>query len=139
MQKGQLDEAIAQFQKILETDPRNADAYANWGNALLQKGEVAEAIVHYQKALEIDPNNADAHNDLGAALTRKGQLAGAMEQFQEALRLDPGSANARSNLASVQAMVRQHAQQNRNSAAGYARIAECQKSRVHRRVRRFAW
>lgn len=111
MQKGQLDEAIAQFQKILETDPRNADAYANWGNALLQKGEVAEAIVHYQKALEIDPNNADAHNDLGAALTRKGQLAGAMEQFQEALRLDPGSANARSNLASVQAMVRQHAQQ----------------------------
>jgi tetratricopeptide (TPR) repeat protein len=37
LQKGDLDQAVAQFQKAIEINPRYADAYDNAGNALYRK------------------------------------------------------------------------------------------------------
>ena len=65
-QKGQVDEAIAQFQKALEINPNSRRTHYNLGNALFQKGQLDEAIAQYQKALEINPNYfAEAHYNLG--------------------------------------------------------------------------
>jgi len=58
LQKGQVEEAIAHFQKSLEIRPDNVEAHSNLGNALLQKGQVEEAIAHYQAAIEVQPTNA---------------------------------------------------------------------------------
>ena len=38
LQKGRVDEAMAQFQKALEINPNYAEAHNNLGNALLTKG-----------------------------------------------------------------------------------------------------
>ncbi len=66
--KGQLDEAVAQFQKALEINPNDAEAHINLGNALFRKGQPDEAIAQFQKALEINPSDAEAHSNLGNAL-----------------------------------------------------------------------
>jgi tetratricopeptide (TPR) repeat protein len=87
MQKGQMDEAAAQFQKALEINPNYAQALYNLGNALMRKGQVDEAMIQYQKALKINPNFAEIHYNLGLALTQKGRLDEAMAQFQKAVEI----------------------------------------------------
>jgi len=97
-QKGQMDEAIVNFQKALEIKPDYAEAHSNLGVALFQKGQVDEAIVQYQEALEIKPNYAKAHSNLGVALSQKGQVDEAIVQYQGALELNPNDADAYTNL-----------------------------------------
>jgi tetratricopeptide (TPR) repeat protein len=97
-QKGRVDEAIVQFQKVLQIKPDYTDAHLNLGNALLQKGSMDEAIVQYQQVLQIKPDDALAHSNLGAALYQKGNLDGAIAQYRQALQSDSNSTLARINL-----------------------------------------
>ena len=85
LEKGQVDEALEHFQKVLEINPSYAEAYNNLGNALLQKGQLSKAIDQFQKALAINPNYAEAHSNLGNALLQEGQLDDAVDHFQKAL------------------------------------------------------
>jgi hypothetical protein len=96
--KGQIEEAISQFQECVRLKPTYARAHYNLGVAFFQRGRTDEAIQQFQEALHLEPNQAEAHNNLGAALGRKGQTDAAIRQFQEALRLKPDHAVARKNL-----------------------------------------
>ncbi len=100
-QKGQVDEAVAQYQKALEIDSNYVEAHYNLGNALFQKGQLDEAVIQFQKALEIDPNYVEAHYNLGNALFQKGQLDEAVIQFQKALEINPNDAEAHYNLGNA--------------------------------------
>ena len=96
--KGQIEEAISQFQECVRLKPTYARAHYNLGVAFFQRGRTDEAIQQFQEALRLEPNQAEAHNNLGAALGRKGQTDEAIRHFQEALRLKPDHAVARKNL-----------------------------------------
>jgi len=96
--KGQVDEAMAHYQKALAIRPNNAEAHNNLGFALFQKGWVDQAISYYQKALGIDSNYAGAHNNLGLAFYQKGRADEAIEQYQRALEINPNYAEAHNNL-----------------------------------------
>jgi tetratricopeptide (TPR) repeat protein len=100
-QKGQVDEAIVQYQKALEIDPGYANAHYNFGNALFQKGRMDEAMEHYQKALEIQPQYAEAHNNLGNVLRQKGRVDEAIIEYQKALKIEPDFVMAHYNLGMV--------------------------------------
>ena len=65
--RGQVDEAIAHYQKALEIEPDYAEAHYNLGSVLAGRGQVDEAIAHYQKALEIKPDFVPARRSLEAA------------------------------------------------------------------------
>jgi protein O-mannosyl-transferase len=96
--KGQLDEAIRQYQEALRLNSDNAEARNNLGSAFTKKGQGDEAIRQLQEALRLNPDIAVAHNNLGIALAGKGQLDEAIRQYQEALRLKPDYAQAHNNL-----------------------------------------
>ncbi len=96
--KGQIDEAIRQYQEALRLKPDYADAHYNLGIALAKKGQIDEAIRQFQEALRLKPDYAEAHYNLGIALGQKGQTDEAIRQFQEALRLKPDHAEAHNNL-----------------------------------------
>jgi tetratricopeptide (TPR) repeat protein len=99
LKKGNVDEAIAHFQRALQIDPDSVEAHNNLGNALLKEGNVDEAIVQYQKALQINPDYAKAHYNLGCALFQKGNVDEAIEHFQRALQINPDSMEAHYNLS----------------------------------------
>ena len=62
--QAKTDEAIAQYAKAIELNPKMVSAYNNIGVELEKKGQIEEAKARYRKALEIDPNNADAKRNL---------------------------------------------------------------------------
>ena len=101
LQKGNVEEAIAHFQKALEINPNYTIAHNNLGNALIRKGSVDEAIAHYQRALQITPDSAEAHNNLGGALLQKGNVDEAIAHYQKALQINPDYAGAHNNLGNA--------------------------------------
>ena len=100
-ERGQLDDAIAEYQKSLALYPTYDLAHLNLGVALGQKGKLDEAMSQYQQALAINPQFDLAHNDLGSALLQKGQLDEAMAQFQAAIAINPTFGEAHYNLGGV--------------------------------------
>jgi Flp pilus assembly protein TadD len=95
---GQLDEAIACYQKAIALDAKYAPAHNNLGLALQRAGKVDEAIACFREALALVPTYARAHNNLGAALGRKGKVDEPIACFREALALAPKLAPAHNNL-----------------------------------------
>ena len=96
--KGQIDEAIREFQAAIRLKPYNAAFHVNLGATLAKKGLTDVAISQYQQAIHLEPDNVDAHNHLGTALTKIGLTDEAMREFQEALRLKPDNAASHVNL-----------------------------------------
>ena len=99
--RGQVDEAIANYQQALEINPGYAEAHNNLAVTLAGRGQVDSAIAHFQKALEIKPGYAEAHNNLALALAGRGQVDLAITHFQKALEIKPDYADAPYNRGNV--------------------------------------
>jgi tetratricopeptide (TPR) repeat protein len=54
------DEAMAEYKKASEPDPKNANAHYNLADVLADLGRRDEAMAEYKKASELDPKNAPA-------------------------------------------------------------------------------
>ena len=104
LMKGQIDEAIRQFQEAIRLRPDYDEAHSNLGIALGMKGQNDEAISQFQETIRLNPNYADAHDNLGVGLVQKGQIDEAIIQFQEALRLKPDDPEVHNNLGTALGM-----------------------------------
>lgn len=103
--RGELDEAIVQFQAAVAIRPADAVANNALGGALLAKGDLAGAVERFHVALKAQPDYFDAHYNLANALAAQGNFDGAVEQFGEAVRLNPEDANAQANLGTALAQL----------------------------------
>ena len=68
---GQTNEAIAQYQKVVETNPDFAGGYYLLGARLLQSGRGDDAIVQLKKAVELQPQSPTYVTCLGDAFRQK--------------------------------------------------------------------
>ncbi|KAG0039817.1 hypothetical protein BGZ82_006670 [Podila clonocystis] len=57
---GQLNEAVAMYEKAVECNPRFDVALANLGNAIKDLGKVQESIQWYRRAVDINPGFSEA-------------------------------------------------------------------------------
>ena len=69
--KGQTEEAIAQYQEILRRKPAYAEAHNNLGIAFYHQGRVAEAVREFREALRLQPDYAAAQRALNTVLASK--------------------------------------------------------------------
>lgn len=96
--KGNLTDAIFQYNQALRISPHDPEAHNNLGNALSLQGNFHEAIMHYREAVRLKPTFAEAHRNLGVSLDRQGQHLQAMQHYEEAIRLSPDDAQSHNNL-----------------------------------------
>ncbi|HTR41147.1 MAG TPA: tetratricopeptide repeat protein [Pseudomonadales bacterium] len=97
--EGQLDAAMAQYEKALAIWPGYSGAYCGLGSVLLQKGRLEEAIVQYQNALKFNPALSEALNNLGYCYLKSGRMNDAIVEYQKVLEIKPNFPEARNNLA----------------------------------------
>jgi len=88
LQQGKLEEAIAEFRKAVELDPKYTAAHLHLGYAYDRKGQVDEAIAQYRRVIELEPGSVIAHTNLGVLYDRKGLYDEAIGEFEHALRID---------------------------------------------------
>ncbi len=77
--RGELEPAIAAWKKVVELDPRNAQAHMNLADALQWQGNLAEAKTHFQQAQQIDPGIDQAGSDSGIAFFNREQFISAVK------------------------------------------------------------
>ncbi|XPF92608.1 tetratricopeptide repeat-containing sulfotransferase family protein [Colwellia sp. RE-S-Sl-9] len=66
---GEIEEAIALFEKIISKDDKIAGLHLQLGHALKAKGDIKKAVQAYQKAYQINPNYGDAYWSLANTKT----------------------------------------------------------------------
>src|ERR1019366_4611242 len=72
--KGDLDGAFADFNKAIELDPKDANAYINRGIAKQARNDLDSAITDYNRAIELNSRYAPAYVNRGSATRAKGDL-----------------------------------------------------------------
>ena len=75
---------IADFNKVLEIDPKSAGAYYYRGIAYVNKGQFDWAIDDFTKALEIDPKSAGAYYNRGTAYYFKKEYDKSWKDIKQA-------------------------------------------------------
>ncbi len=98
---GDLEGAIAAFEKALEIDPKFHGAWYGLGNTLNDLGRNSEAIAAFDQALEINPKFHEVWNNLGNALNGLGRYSEAITAFDQALEIDPKFHAAWNNLGAT--------------------------------------
>jgi len=87
--KGEYDQAISDFNKAVEINPKYAQSFFNRGVAYMGKGQYDQAISDYTKALEIDPRYEIAYFARGVAYMNKGQYDQAISDLTKAIEINP--------------------------------------------------
>jgi len=82
--KGSIDYAIAEYNKALQLDPKNADAYYERGLLFAQKGELDKAIADYTETIVSNPALAKAYNSRAIASYQKKDYTSALNDVREA-------------------------------------------------------
>ena len=100
-QSGRLEQAATLYSKILEADPRHADANHLLGVIAFQLGRNEVAVELIGMAIAANRSNPAFHSNLGNALNGMGRADDALAAYDRALRLRPDYADAHYNRGNV--------------------------------------
>ena len=87
-QAGDLEKAIASYDKAIEIKPDLHEAWFNRGNVLLQVGRIEEAIASFDKTLEFKPDLQEAWAHRGNALSILGRFDEASASYDKAKEIE---------------------------------------------------
>ncbi len=91
---GRNAEAVDELRTYLRDNPRDADAWANLGNALSALTRNDEALQAYQRAVAIDPGSGLSQRNLALEYLQQSDFPNAVAHAREAVRLTPSDAAA---------------------------------------------
>jgi tetratricopeptide (TPR) repeat protein len=94
-----FEEAVAQYQRALETDPLSMMVHFGLTFALYCQRRFDDAIEHAARALALNPDYWLVHYALGLALAQKGCIEQSIASLETTLRLSPSSSLATGFLA----------------------------------------
>ena len=100
--KGEIDPAIAAYQKALTYNAINPKVYMSLGKIYYaEKGLYYESVQAYRRAIELDPQSVEARMGLGEVYEDKGLYKEAVEEYRKVIELDDKNTGALYNLALV--------------------------------------
>jgi len=96
---GDLDGAIADFDRAAELNPKDDAPYYNRAQAKKLKNDTAGAVADYTRAIELGSTNPAAYNNRGNALAENNDQDRAIADYTRAIELKPDYARAYYNRA----------------------------------------
>ena len=95
---GQFKEAALNFERAIEGDPTDDDAYAGLALAKQRLGQIEDAEKTYLRAVALRPQYWVNHNRLGAFYYSLGRYSEAVQRFSQVVALAPDGFRGYSNL-----------------------------------------
>lgn len=89
LQKNRFTSALKAFDKAIEIDPQNPEAYFWRGQTHIKTGRYEEAIVDFKRAMTIRPDYVEAYENLGWLFARIDKCAESIEYLTKAIELRP--------------------------------------------------
>jgi len=86
---GRYQQAAAEFQRAIDLEPTNVDAYIGLALALEHRGAIDEAEKNYQAAISTQPGSPVGYNSLGTFYLRRKEYEKALSMFQKVIELAP--------------------------------------------------
>lgn len=93
------DEALKNYQQIIDLDPQEVEAYVCKAMVLLSRDEFEEAAALCHSALKVQPDQSFALNALGDIYAQQGKFEAAIDLYRQAAELDPEDSQPLLNLA----------------------------------------
>jgi Flp pilus assembly protein TadD len=90
--QSRFDEAIGEFQKVLQIDPDDVGANINVGQIFAQQKKYPEASAAFRKAIDAEPYNETGLYNLGILLTRTGHREEGQRPLQKFQQLKASGA-----------------------------------------------
>ena len=97
-QGGHASAARTEYLRVLEHQPRNADAAHLLGLLLLGEGKADEALPYLERAVEAAPGISGFLSTRAVALVNLGRLGDAIADYERALTISPDDAGLNYNL-----------------------------------------
>ena len=86
---GWYEQAVAEYSRAIELEPRNGDAYRRLGEAYESNNQLDEALAAFRRAVEIDPQQYRNYRDLGFFYYQRASYDEAAKYFRKAVALAP--------------------------------------------------
>lgn len=98
---GRTEEAIAEFDRVIEADPHYSEYYFDRGNTRSKSGDHVGAIADYEQAMVYSPPFPELYYNRGDAHAALGAIPAAMADFAYVLELEPDHLESRIALAAL--------------------------------------
>jgi serine/threonine protein kinase/tetratricopeptide (TPR) repeat protein len=107
---GGYDAAVKEFQRALDLDSLNPDAYRELGSAYEAMNRIQDAENTYKRAIQLRPNDWLSYSTLGVFYYRHGRYQDAEKPFRKVIELTPDNVNGYSNLGGLYIALAQYDQ-----------------------------
>lgn len=98
---GNMQQALAEFDKALSADPQFAKAYSAKTAVLIHLKNFEDALACCDKALQAIPRSAEIYNNRGNILKELGKLQQSLASYDKALEIDPNTPEFYNNKGSA--------------------------------------
>lgn len=98
---GRSPEAVAEFQRTIDMDPLNTEAYGKLGAAYQSLGRLEDAEAAYRKAIELRPDYFVSYMQAAAFYVNRGRYKDAETTYRKVIELVPENSTGYRNLAAV--------------------------------------
>jgi tetratricopeptide (TPR) repeat protein len=95
----EYDQAISEYQRVLEIAPGEGKALLGLGQAYEARGDLDQAIHWYETLLELEPNNHPLREKLISLYYRTDRIDQAVKEAEKSPSVGPAGQNARKRLA----------------------------------------
>ena len=88
-ERGEYNEALADFSAALRINPQYAEAFFNCGNIYYERKDFDRALYDFSEAIRINPNYVKAYNNRGNLFKSCGNFEKALADYSQAINIDP--------------------------------------------------
>ncbi|HEX5171194.1 MAG TPA: tetratricopeptide repeat protein [Cyclobacteriaceae bacterium] len=107
---GDAETAMTLYQKAIQQNDSQADAFCNLGILEFKKGDYARAINSFTHCLKLEPRHFEAHYNLANLYAEVGDFALAKFHYQVSIEIEPTFPNSYFNLGLTLAMSKEYAE-----------------------------
>lgn len=103
--QNRYEDAIAEFSRAIELNPKNHKAYTVRGELKEKQRDLEGALSDFNQAIDLDPKYGPAYLERGEIKTARADYQGAMADYLKALELDPKNSEVSGHIQELKGLM----------------------------------